>query len=64
MVVAWSCDWRVAFGTVRLAVAGLYAHPDLNYVKVIGMPVKRLVREGLDFISERGIGFGKFKFQI
>jgi hypothetical protein len=25
MVEGWSCDWRVAFGAVHLAVAGLYA---------------------------------------
>ncbi len=56
MVETWSCDWRVAFGAVHLAVAGLYAHPDLGAVKVAGVPVKELVRKILDFIS-RGAAF-------
>ncbi len=59
MVEGWSCDWRVAFGAVHLAVAGLYAHPDLGAVKVAGVPVRGLVREILLFLAERGIAYGK-----
>ncbi len=58
MVEGWSCDWRVAFGAVHLAVAGLYAHPDLGAVKVAGVPVRGLVREILLFLAERGIAYG------
>ncbi len=61
MVKTWSCDWRVAFGAAYLAVAGLYAHPNLGTVKVAGVPVKGLVREILDFISEKGLAFGKLE---
>jgi hypothetical protein len=59
MVEGWSCDWRVAFGAVHLAVAGLYAHPDLGAVRVAGVPVRGLVREILLFLAERGIAYGK-----
>jgi hypothetical protein len=59
MVEAWSCDWRVAFGAVHLAFAGLYAHPELGSVKVAGVPVRGVVRKIFDFFSERGIAFGK-----
>jgi hypothetical protein len=59
MVEGWSCDWRVAFGAVHLAVAGLYAHPDLGAVRVARVPVRGLVREILLFLAERGIAYGK-----
>ncbi len=49
----------MAFGAVHLAVAGLYAHPDLGAAKVAGVPVRGLVREILLFIAERGIAYGK-----
>jgi hypothetical protein len=44
---------------VHLAVAGLYAHPDLGAVRVAGVPVRGLVREILLFLAERGIAYGK-----
>jgi hypothetical protein len=59
MVEGWSCDWRVAFGAVHLAVAGLYAHPDLGAVKIAGVPVRGLVQEILLFIAERGVAYSK-----
>jgi hypothetical protein len=61
LMECWSCDWRVTFGAVHLAAAGLYAHPDLGHVKVAGVPVKHMVKDILDFISERGIAFGQLE---
>jgi len=61
MMEGWGCDWRVAYAAVHLAAAGLYTHPDLGQVKVAGVPVKKLVKEVLDFISWRGIAYGQLE---
>ena len=61
MLEGWGCDWRVAYAAVRLAAAGLYAHPDLGQVKVAGVPVKKLVKEVLDFVAWRGLAFGQLE---
>jgi hypothetical protein len=61
MMEGWGCDWRVAYGAIRLAAAGMFVHPDLGDVRVAGVPVKALVEEVLSFISKRGLALGKLE---
>jgi hypothetical protein len=55
LMMEWSCDWRVVYGAVRMAAAGLYVHPDLKQVEVAGVPVKGMVDAIKRFYLETGI---------
>jgi hypothetical protein len=59
LMMEWSCDWRVVYGAVKMAAAGLYIHPDLKQVEVAGVPVKGMVDAIRDYISKRGFALGR-----
>jgi hypothetical protein len=48
LMCGWSCDWRVVYGAIRMAAAGLFLHPDLKQVDGIR-----------EFISKRGYALGR-----
>jgi len=59
LMMEWTCDWRVVYGAIKMAAAGLYIHPDLKQVEVAGVPVKGMVDAIRDFISKRGFALGR-----
>ncbi len=59
MMCGWSCDWRVVYGAIRMAAAGLFLHPDLKQVEVADVPIKNMVDGIREFISKRGYALSR-----
>jgi hypothetical protein len=64
LIGKWGTDWRVGCVVIRLAQAGLYLHPDVKDVVVVGIPKAPLLEELLNFISVRGMGLGALDARV
>jgi hypothetical protein len=58
IVEKWGAHWQVPYAVMRLAARGLYVHPDVEHLTVMGVPVADFLAEVQHLVSQRGYALG------
>jgi hypothetical protein len=58
IIQGWEAPWQFACVVMRVAALGLYVHPDIEHLEVLGLPVADAVAEVQHLISQRGYALG------
>jgi hypothetical protein len=58
LIQGWEAPWQFAYVVMRIAALGLYVHPDIETLEVLGVRVAEAVEEVQLLVSQRGYALG------